>query len=577
MIRWGAHLVAALALAWCLVVPCAARADGDFTDRPVAAFSDRASPDAAQSGGTRLNTSAVTVSGTSGVSGGPGNPAAAQVPAAVLDQIRSVLRTEPAISGQKLAEKIPALSPAAASATERTSAGPVEIFQGYVVVFVVAFLVTLIATPIMRRLAIANGVVDRPNEARKLHKFPIAYMGGVGVYLGIMAGVLFSYTAPWHGLVTFHSTQYVDSFTEVVQRVPLWILAGLTIAMITGLLDDMLNISPWQKIGGQLVAAACLAIDQIGTRVAYQVIYPVAAWLGMGGQINTDAQTWFLFALPPMDLPFFGHVVIGLDLIYWTGVGIIGIFVLGACNASNLIDGLDGLLSGVTAICVAGILIIALTLAAADAGPLDSARVVLCLAVLGACVGFLPHNFNPAVIFLGDAGSLLLGFATAAVILTLGERGRTDLVLAGLVVYSVPIIDTALAIIRRKLAGKSISDADDQHLHHMLKRALGVKGAVLTLYGIAAGFAVIGVALSMTRARVTYALALVFALFISTVAIKLARGKAWEEQALALAAREGAAAAGGAPASNGATQASVTPASGSAGSPRPATVGTPSV
>src|SRR6185369_10438896 len=97
------------------------------------------------------------------------------------------------------------------------------------------------------------------------------------------------------------------------------------------------------------------------------------------------------------------------------------LFVLGACNASNLIDGLDGLLSGVTAIANVGLLIIALGLAAADDGPRDGARIVLGLAVLGACLGFLPHNLNPATIFLGDAGSLLLGYCTIVIVLMLGD------------------------------------------------------------------------------------------------------------------------------------------------------------
>src|SRR5690606_19187319 len=104
------------------------------------------------------------------------------------------------------------------------------------------------------------------------------------------------------------------------------------------------------------------------------------------------------------------------------------------------------------------------------------------------------------------------------------------LVLAGLIIYAIPIIDTTLAIIRRKIAGRSISEADDQHLHHMLKRALGVKGAVLVLYLIAAGFAGLGVALTLGRGRITYALALVFAAFIGVTAFKSARQKHIEEQ-----------------------------------------------
>src|SRR5690606_10909599 len=116
---------------------------------------------------------------------------------------------------------------------------------------------------------------------------------------------------------------------------------------------------------------------------------------------------------------------IPVDIIYWAGAAIIALFVLGACNASNLIDGLDGLVTGTTAITTAGLLIVALSLAAIDDGPRDGQRIVLCMALLGACLGFLPHNFNPATIFLGDCGSLLLGFATIVVVLTLGDTGKT--------------------------------------------------------------------------------------------------------------------------------------------------------
>jgi len=436
------------------------------------------------------------------------NPAAAVTP----EQLRALVDQRVDAKLSDLAAKADALP---------ALVGRMDVLHQYVGVFLVAFLVTILAVPLVRRLAIANGIVDRPDETRKMHKFPIAYMGGVGVYLGLMAGVLFSYTWPWHGLLQTHVTTHLteDGFAF---RVPISVLGGMTIIMLVGLLDDVLNISPWQKIGGQLLAAAFLAMEDVGVRVAYQIVYPIATWVG--GATDPANQTWILFSVPYLG-PF--------DVVYWSGTAIIAVFVLGACNASNLIDGLDGLLSGVTAIAAIGLLIVGLGLAVADAGRFDSARVIMCLALLGACMGFLPHNFNPAVIFLGDAGSLLLGYVTIVIVLTLGDQGRTDLVIAGLVIYAIPVIDTILAIVRRKLTGKSIADADDQHLHHMFKRALGVKGAVLTLYLIGFGFAGLGVWLATSRARVTYALAMVFALFIGVMAIKVARRKAFEEQMLA--------------------------------------------
>ena len=184
-----------------------------------------------------------------------------------------------------------------------------------------------------------------------------------------------------------------------------------------------------------------------------------------------------------------------------------------------------------------------------DYGSLDATRIILCMALLGACLGFLPHNFNPATIFLGDCGSLLLGFTTIVIVLTLGDLGQTFLVLAGLVIFALPIIDTILAIVRRKMAGKKMSDPDSDHLHHMLKRALGVKGAVLTLYGFAAIFAVLGILISETKARFVYALALITISYITVYAIKIARKATIEKQSreLMAASAEGASRAGAEP------------------------------
>jgi UDP-GlcNAc:undecaprenyl-phosphate GlcNAc-1-phosphate transferase len=409
--------------------------------------------------------------------------------------------------------------------------GRLDIFHSYIIVLGVAFMVTLLATPIMRRLAIAFGIVDRPSEARKIHRAPTAYLGGAAVYVGIMAGILISYIAyAVPGLIDFHQTSHLSDSGPA--PVPLSILFGLTIIMLVGLIDDVHHISPNVKVAGQLLAAACLAIDDVGVRVAKGVLMPVAHAIGIpttsmpGTSIETIALTI------PLPSGLLGTGSFQLDLIYWAGTAIIAIFVLGACNASNLIDGLDGLLSGVTAIANIGLLVVALSMAVMDDGPRDAQRLVLCMAVIGACLGFLPHNFNPATIFLGDCGSLLLGFATVVVILTLGDTGKTNLVFAGLIIYSIPIIDTSLAIVRRKLAGKRMSDPDADHLHHMLKRGLGVKGAVLTLYAIGLGFALIGIGMSLWRARATYLIALVYVGFIAVIAIKIARKKAIEEQAI---------------------------------------------
>ena len=392
-----------------------------------------------------------------------------------------------------------------------------DILSGYILVFAVAFIVTVLSTPLIRKLAIANGIVDHPSEARKIHSIPIAYLGGVAVYLGIIAGIIFSYLASeTPALIQYHEIKpehLTDGFSNPI--VPLWIALGMTSIVLVGLLDDVTGIPPRVKLGGQFIAAAALALGNVGINVAQGILSPTL------GRILDNPELVYHIPLPA-EIPGLGASV-ELDIIYWSGTAIIAIFVLGACNASNFIDGLDGLLTGVTSIAMIGLLAIALTLAMLDDGVLDAPRIIFGLAVLGACLGFLPHNFNPATIFLGDTGSLLLGYCSAVMILSLGDTGKTWLVAAGLIIYAIPIIDTALAIIRRKLAGRKMSEPDAEHLHHMLKRALGVKGAVFTLYAIGVVFALLGVMLSYFRGRLIYALALMMASYIAVYAIKIAR------------------------------------------------------
>lgn len=422
---------------------------------------------------------------------------------------------------------------AAAPTADAASPTRISIFEGYAGVLMVSFLVALVATPIMRRLAIMNGVIDRPSDPRKVHKVPVAYLGGVAVYLGMMAGILFSlFAIRFPALVEFHHTQWTNE-DGIRWPVPVSVLLGMTVIVTVGVLDDVMSISPRVKIGGQLFAAAALAIDTVGVRLAAGLLLPFANALGLETTFVNNIET-LLLRIP---LPeFLGGGSIPVDIVYWVGTAIIGLAVVALCNASNLLDGLDGLLSGTSAISAVGLLVIALGMALMDDGPRDSQRIVLILAVIGACLGFLPHNFNPATIFLGDAGSLLLGFVMCVIILSMGDMGRTQYVVAGLICFAVPIIDTALAIVRRKMEGKSISAADDQHIHHMLKRAFGVKKAVFILYGIAGSFALLGALVSLGRARMVYMLAMLLAAFIGVTAIKIARRRHLEAQAAAMAA-----------------------------------------
>lgn len=378
-----------------------------------------------------------------------------------------------------------------------------DVLNDYLFVFVIAFVATLAVTPFIRRVALQSGVVDWPDAGRKGHSNPTPYLGGVAVFVGLLAGIVSSY--------------FIEGYRAGLDIIPFNVTLALVVIMFTGLFDDIFKWDPNWKMGGQLFAAAALAMDeQVGYRVAEGLVKPfegpIAAILGNPG------LTFNQFDIIP------GSGSFEVDFVRGAGAIIIGVFVVGGCNAANLIDGLDGLLTGVTAIMAACLLIISVFLAVRDYGELTGARVVMSFALLGAALGFLPYNFKPAVIFLGDAGSLLIGFSVIVLILMLGEEGRTHYVFAGLIVFGLPILDTTLAIIRRKLNRQPISAPDANHLHHMLKRTrLGVVGAVFVLYSIAASFGIIGITLVFVRARWVYVVVMVLFAFIVVTGIKVAQ------------------------------------------------------
>jgi UDP-GlcNAc:undecaprenyl-phosphate/decaprenyl-phosphate GlcNAc-1-phosphate transferase len=389
---------------------------------------------------------------------------------------------------------------------------PLDLLNSYAPVFLIAFTVTLLATPFVRKIAVKAGIIDMPDRQRKFHAYPVAYLGGLAVFLGVIVSLM---------AATF-VTRGDAAFLKVV---PFSVVIGMVAIVFTGLADDIWKWDPRLKVAGQLVAAAALAIEDVGPRLAEGALKSV-----FGSPQDT------LFSIGQFS-------VHNTELYYWVGTALVALFVIGGCNAANLIDGLDGLLSGTTSITAIGLLAVSLMMAMTERvddpeQSLVGMRVALSLALLGATLGFLPYNFNPAMIFLGDCGSLLLGYLCVVIIMSFGEKGQTELVIAGLVIFGLPILDTILAIIRRKLAGLPFHSADSNHIHHLLKRSLGgVKMAVFALYGITVCFGVLGVAMAATRlltdTRVLAIVSLAFAFFafISAIAIKVARQATWQIQA----------------------------------------------
>lgn len=374
-----------------------------------------------------------------------------------------------------------------------------DVLKPYVWVFYASFIVAYLLTPLMRRVAIYFNITDKPDNLRKIHREPVAYLGGVAVSLGWLVGIAVATKCQWHLGGAWKPVFGLNP------TIPLQLVAAAFVVVLLGLWDDIKHISPKVKIIGQVLAAVLLLWANIGTHITEPFVHNLNERLPrlIGTEMSPE-----LFR----------------SIVYITSCGLTTAIVVFCCNASNLMDGLDGLCGGVTAIIALGLVALAVNVAlyplvnapdAANSVNMDALRVIVGLALLAATLGFLPFNFNPASIFMGDAGSLFLGFSCALMIIMLGEAEARWL-LAALVMFSLPVLDTALAFARRKLAGRPLFSADKQHLHHQLvARGMSVKQAVLVAYGLAIFFVICGIAIIYIRTR--YAVGFYLVLFGSII------------------------------------------------------------
>ena len=262
-------------------------------------------------------------------------------------------------------------------------------------------------------------------DKRKVHKKPMPRLGGLGIYAGFLLGYM----------IFGEHTAMMNS-----------ILIGSFVLLITGIIDDIKPLKAKHKLIGQIIAALIV------------VFY--------GGILLKDIN-------------FFGFNI----SFTWSSYPITILFILGCINCMNLIDGLDGLAGGISSIFFLTIGIIAYLQGR------TGLTVVITFIMLGSTLGFLVHNFNPAKIFMGDSGSMFLGFIISVITLLGFKSIITSSIIIPLCILIVPILDTICAIIRRKLKGESISVPDKSHFHHqLLKRNFGVKGTVLFIYLITALF-----------------------------------------------------------------------------------------
>jgi UDP-GlcNAc:undecaprenyl-phosphate GlcNAc-1-phosphate transferase len=379
-----------------------------------------------------------------------------------------------------------------------------QVLEQYVWVFYAAFLVSFCFTPLLRVVATYYGIIDQPDRVRKMHSVPVAYLGGMAVFLGWLAGLAVS---------QFRSLPIAEPGLPTHVTVNFSIVAGACVIIVLGLWDDILGIRPWAKIAGQAAAAFFLIADGIGTHCTGILFNSVNRWLivHQAGQFPV-ANTAGLWLVPEWVTVLTSSVVV------------LGV-VIACCNATNLMDGLDGLCGGVTAIIAGGLLFLAVHLAMSSGGydpNLDAMRVVIAIALLAAVLGFIPYNFNPASIFMGDTGSMFLGFCCAVIIILMSQGQHWRWFLASMVMFALPVLDTALAFTRRWINGRPLFSADKLHFHHQLvARGLSVKKTVLIAYGLALFFAVAGGMIAVIRTRYAVAFYLIIFAYIVVAAYKM--------------------------------------------------------
>lgn len=320
------------------------------------------------------------------------------------------------------------------------------------VAFLLAFITAYVITPYTIRFARKVGALDIPKESRKIHKKPMPRLGGIAVIIGFCVSVVYLLT-----VMSIEET--INLFGPEQYYIKLiGFFAGLVILSAFCFIDDLKNINPFVKLLGQTLAAFIVTL--------------------CGIRINR------------ITLPFF-------DTIFTeeiTSIIITIIWIVGITNATNLIDGLDGLSSGISLIsCISLLIIFAL-----NGSPLIA--ILLVTALAGSILGFLPYNFTPAKTFIGDTGSNFLGYTLSIIsILGMAKTYTAIVIVAPLLVFALPLLDTTFAIFRRMVKTRSIKGvfkADKEHLHHkLMKHGYSQKQAVLILYGLSATFGMFAIIL----------------------------------------------------------------------------------
>lgn len=339
----------------------------------------------------------------------------------------------------------------------------------YLCVFATALLMALAATPFARKIAWRVGAVDYPS-ARRINSKPTPRMGGIAIFLGIVTAFIIQAV----GTSLLHWPTALSPSPRL--QINYWMVGlSFVVIFVTGLLDDRYSLSPKQKLAGQVTAASIAAVGGL-------VI----------GVINNPLEP--------------GNIELG-----WLAYPATVVYLVAYVNIINLIDGLDGLAAGVS--CIASLTMFVLS---TWAGRIDAA--MLAVAVTGSTLGFLRFNFHPASIFMGDSGSLTLGFALGTIsLLSVTRIAGLTTIIVPLVIAGIPIIDTFSAIVRRARAHVRVDQADRGHIHHRLIAAgYDQRQAVLVVY-VWTALLCLG-SLVMTQVETAPRTAIFILLFIASLA-----------------------------------------------------------
>lgn len=325
-------------------------------------------------------------------------------------------------------------------------------------IYIVTCIAAIISTPIVSKIAIKIGAVDKPNH-RKVHSKVMPSLGGLSIFVAFCIG---------HLLFYYPHKQFNALFI------------GGVIIIITGILDDIFDLSPKIKIIAQIIASSVV--------IFYGNLY-----------------------LSSVNLPFVDTIV---DLSY-LGYALTFLWIIGITNAINLIDGLDGLASGVATITFITMYVLAIL-------KQDYFVMTYALIMAGSSTGFLVYNFYPAKIFMGDTGALFLGYMLSVLSL-MGFKNATFIsFVVPILILGVPVFDTVFAIIRRKLRGQSFAQADKEHLHHLLMTTNSSQTrTVLTIYGISALFSIVSIIYSVVSAELGVIIIVVLFILIEYLARRI--------------------------------------------------------